>query len=86
MAAITLTANTQSQIPGNPGRKALAIYVESGGPVAWGWGTLDAGASRGIPLPAGQPMIFSDEESKAYSEPLSLFSAAASTVIYVEKF
>jgi hypothetical protein len=85
-APITMTASSAAQIPGAKGRKALVIYLESGD-AAWGWDrTLNATTQRGIPLTIGVPVAFADEEYKAYSQPLGLWSNAGAVILTEEKF
>jgi hypothetical protein len=85
-APITMTAGTSAEIPGAPGRKALVVCLESGD-AAWGWDrTLNATTLRGIPLTIGVPIFFAEEESKAYSQPLGLWSNGGAVILTEEKF
>lgn len=82
----TLSVNGASAIPANPGRKALVIFVESGD-CAFGWGNaLNGTTNPGIPLPIAQVVAFADEEHKTYAESMQLFTTAATTIRYTEKF
>jgi len=85
-APITIAAGSAAEIPGAAGRKALVVYLESGD-AAWGWDrTLNATTQRGIPLTVGVPVAFADEEYKAYSQPIGLWSNTGAVILTEEKF
>ena len=92
---MNLVFDGETTIPGHAGRKALIVYLHSGGGAAcfgFGAGTLVMNyittplANTGIPLPAGQMVTFTAEHNKVFQQDMKLVSDDVATVTYQEIF